>query len=452
MTLQAGKPNIIVVTVDALRGDRMGFMGYKKKLTPNFDALARDGAWFRHAYSTGTSSPQSFAGIMTSTYPLEYGGYSQIEKPRVLISEVMQRAGYWTAGIHSSPYLSEYFGYDKGWDYFRFASPLPKSGISPGRIKGTVQARILRIISAIHRSLKPLKFLDGIFGILERVAFIVRKIIKDMFHFIPAYFTALELNSEVKGLLKERSSGKPLYLWIHYMDMHPPYALFAHTTGGFLLFLEHHLADVTMHLFSGRVRRLFNPLYEYLYDRSLAHVDRAFGELRNMLEQAGLLRNAVIVITADHGEEFYEHGGFTHTPRLYNENIRVPLILWGVDLRGSIERPVSLIDIAPTIAGLAKTSSPSTYRGKSLFEVSPRDVLSVATGHEADLTGITCLGCAIVAQGHKLIAMRSKDGTTHELFSVNDDGEKRNCAASHSGIVRELTERISKAEYLLPSD
>ncbi len=111
------KPNIILITVDCLRADRLGFMGYQKNISRNIDGLAKESVVFTQAFATGSSTPYSFPSILTSTYALDYQG-PKIEKPRVLISESFKNAGYITAAFHANPFLSDFFGYNQGWDYF----------------------------------------------------------------------------------------------------------------------------------------------------------------------------------------------------------------------------------------------------------------------------------------------------------------------------------------------
>jgi membrane-anchored protein YejM (alkaline phosphatase superfamily) len=121
------KPNVILITVDALRADKLGFMGCKKNITPNFDKFAEESVKFSNAFTTGSHTPYSFPAILTSTYPLDYQGPLKIERPRVMVSEVFKQQGFQTASFYSGPYLSDFFGYNKGWDFFKeITYPLPK--------------------------------------------------------------------------------------------------------------------------------------------------------------------------------------------------------------------------------------------------------------------------------------------------------------------------------------
>lgn len=110
--------NIILLTLDALRKDVLGNYGNEEGLTPFVDSLEQKCIRFTRAHSSGPYTQTAFPGILTSSYYLEYGYRKMLSEKRVLISEVLQRAGVHTAGFHSNPYISGYFGWNRGWDIF----------------------------------------------------------------------------------------------------------------------------------------------------------------------------------------------------------------------------------------------------------------------------------------------------------------------------------------------
>src|ERR1700679_3756299 len=99
------KPNIIFISFDDSRADHLGFMGYGKNTTPFLDSVAKEATYFSRAFATGSGSPQSFVGTMPSTYPMDHGGFSFIDRPRVLVSEALHDAGYRTVAVHSAAYM-----------------------------------------------------------------------------------------------------------------------------------------------------------------------------------------------------------------------------------------------------------------------------------------------------------------------------------------------------------
>lgn len=437
------KPNIILISFDDCRGDRLGIAGYKKNLTPFLDSLAREGAYFKRAFATGSGSPQSFVGTLTSTYPLDYGGFSFIDKPRVVVSEVLQKAGYKTIAIHSAPYLSDYFGYDRGWDTFRYLSHFDDGGTMPGIRKETVQAKVLRRISAARRWVKKhLPSLSPVFGFFETTALLLRKIINEAKHFTPPFFLGNEVNDAIKEFLPQRPH-EPLFLWVHYMDVHEPLGFFWRNGHGFWKKLKYHIGDLALFIFNNMpsLSRMFKPLYEELYDASVHSVDGHIGEMVNYLKSRKILGNDdVLAVLSDHGEEFFEKGAFGHEQRPYNANLHVPLIVFGAGITPGtvIGRPVSLIDVAPTILSFARIKPPSVFRGRNLFDETPRPVIAQIVDCDGDLTNPRPLGAVIIDEGNKFIHFKGKTF----LFSMDDFAEKNDVQGQNPEVIRTLGERL----------
>lgn len=460
---QKKNPNIVLLTFDSGRSDRVGFLGYCKNTTPFLDSLAEEGVCFKRAFATGAGSPQSFVGIFTSTYPLDYGGYSYVKRPRVLLSEALRESGYKTVGVHSSAYLSSYFGYDRGWDEFRYVTHFrsrsvdgaksdrgrsgSKSGsevaMSPGLRKDTVKAGVLRKSALVHRWLKKhLPPLAVIFKITERTSLFFRKVFKDIVDFKPGFYTADEINEEIKRALP-KNPDKPLFLWAHYLDAHAPYGLFMRKMG-FWPKVKYHLCDALLFLFadSRLLGRIFLPLFSSLYDDSLRYVDENIKHILEYFKRLGIdEKNSIFIFCADHGEAFYEHGTYGHSQRLFDVNLHVPLLLYGprhLANPQSIGRPVSLIDLAPTILSFAGARVPRSYRGRSVFDEEERDVVSQASESEGDLSGALNTGITIIRSGYKLIHWKNK----RYLFSLDDEGEKNNLYDVKKDVVYDLEERL----------
>ena len=110
--------NVILFTMDTLRTDVLGCYGSKNKLTPFIDSLQDRCIRFTNMQAIGPYTQASFPGILTSSYYLEYGKRKKLSPKRTLISEVLKKSGITTAGFHSNPYVSDYFGWNRGWDVF----------------------------------------------------------------------------------------------------------------------------------------------------------------------------------------------------------------------------------------------------------------------------------------------------------------------------------------------
>ena len=114
--------NCILVTIDCLRPDFLGCYGYGSFASPNIDYLAHKGILFASAFANGVGTPAAFPSILVSIYPTMCGHRLDVWN-HLTIAEALKRSGYATAAIHFNPYLSEYFGYDKGFDIFYYLVP-----------------------------------------------------------------------------------------------------------------------------------------------------------------------------------------------------------------------------------------------------------------------------------------------------------------------------------------
>ncbi|MEY4731262.1 MAG: hypothetical protein RL681_208 [Candidatus Parcubacteria bacterium] len=448
----AKKPNIIHISFDSGRQDHMGFAGYGKGTTPFLDSLVKTSAWFKHAYATGPGSSVSFVGMFTSTYPLDHGGYGSIGSPRVLLPEALQKAGYTTIGMHSSPYLSDYFGYNRGWDVFRYlnyfrSAPGNTAPMSPGLRRGTAKSKVLKKTAAGHEWLHGRSpFLASLAKAAERLVLTARKIVKDALHFKPPFYTAEEMNRELLHAL-DGTDGRPVYLWLHYLDAHAPYGLFYRRGKGLLKALKFHATELSAFLFGEfpSVFKYIMPLQLSTYDDSLRYVDENIRVLLTALKERGVLdEDAVVIIHADHGEEFLEHGSFGHPQKLFNANVQVPLIIHGPKhIRPeAVERPVSLIDVGPTVLKLAGAPAPGTYKGKDLFNDDERPVVVQASESAGDLTNRKFTGIAIIFRGYKFFRWKEKKF----LFALGDRIERHNVYETHRDIADDLERRL--APYL----
>jgi arylsulfatase A-like enzyme len=208
---------------------------------------------------------------------------------------------------------------------------------------------------------------------------------------------------------------KPFFMWLHYFDPHNNY-------------LRHEKFDFG----KGRIDR---------YDSEIAFTDYHVGRLLDRMGQKGLMKNTVILITADHGEEFRDHGGILHTKTLYEEVLRIPLILYVPGFKaGRMEQTLSAIDFAPTMLSLVNVPIPEQFQGKPLpaakgrflpFENRP---VFAETLEQADKRA--------VREGRwKLIHDRESD--TLLLFDlIADPEEKQDLSEKRPDLVKRLKNRL----------
>ncbi len=298
----AFKGNILIVTIDAFRGDRLGVAGYGRpagrSLTPTLDALAKRGAYFRRAWSEAPNTPRSFPSILTSRYPSEIAwdkptvNYPNLLPSNVTFFEGLAAAGWKNLGIFSHFYFT------------------PDRGISKSFAEWSNDGA--GTIAESNKDIASPRIVPRVIDRLRKAA-----------------------------ARKER-----FVLWTHLFEPHSSY-------------MAHNEFPATLSGVPGLMEK---------YDYEIAYVDLWLKKLFATLDTLGLTSNTAIVIMADHGEAFGEHKFFFHGQDVFDEQLRVPLI---IAVPGQAPRvfddPVSLVDVGPTLLDLVGAPIPPTFRGKSLL-------------------------------------------------------------------------------------
>jgi arylsulfatase A-like enzyme len=339
--------NVLLITVDSLRADHVGYHGYERNTTPHLDELAKSSHVFSNAFSNGCSTRRSFPSILTSTHPLMYGGFEKISEDRTLISEAFNDSGYATGGFQSNPHLLEEFGYGRGFDKY-FGSNTEASSTS--KLRQFVKQRF-DDEGLIFDALKIcFEYSERIVGYNPGEPFVKADEKTD---------EALEWVSDVDD---------PIFLWVHYMDVHHPY----HPPE------EHQLAFRDSPVSKRQSVKLRRKMLEEptnvtdeemktvldLYDGEIRFFD---AEMHRLIESVRdrLSGETVVAVTADHGDEFNDHHGFAHYDTFYDELLHIPLVI-DVEGSGEYDELVSLLDLAPTLAEYAGVNIPETFVGESL--------------------------------------------------------------------------------------
>ncbi|RKY41290.1 MAG: hypothetical protein DRP76_00215 [Candidatus Omnitrophota bacterium] len=452
-------PNIILITVDSLRADHLGFMGYSKNTTPFLDSLVQESTVFSQAYSCGPVTPHSFPAILTSTYPFDYLGPRYIDRPRVLISEVFKQAGFVTATFNSNTYISSFFGYDKGWDFFEDLS-VPYE--TPEGYKEYIKAKTFfnRIIKdSFFKKTLPKISSDLLFWII----YVKYRITNSEKKFkVRAEFK----NEIVKEFLKAQKHRKtPFFLWVHYMDTHIPYVSektrIKDKPLSFLELAGSNFGYISSYsYFNGRKlpKSLYNfgkkHLYQItsFYDDEIKYLDSQMEDFFTFLKREGFYDNSVISLTADHGDEFLEHNGTSHFQKLYNELLHVPLVIKYPRQKNKevIDKKVSLIDLAPTLCDLAGVDVPKEFKGNSMFK-NLRKILFHQTSSDTKGGRYYVFGfnrleqCKIACQSKdwKYIIDFGKD--IEELYNLNQDPKEQvNLVSKEPDIISQMRAKLSE--------
>jgi len=297
-------PNIILITVDALRADHLGCYDYKRNTSPNIDKLAKEGTIFLNCFATGPGTVYSFPGLLTGRYLSVNKGYilldNLLDKEFSTLAEYLKNAGYYTAAFLNNTNLKINKGFEQGFDYFRNEE-----------------------------------------------------------------MNAERMTTSVSDFLSHSQSNKPFFIWVHYLDAHTPYRVPEKYFKNFENDKLYQENDKILQLYSGdshnpfvsqgyipritfRKNKYSLNYYIACYDASILYTDFYIGKLLENIKG-----NTLIILTADHGEALGEHNRyFTHEVNIYDELLHIPLIIKDSEyFKGGKKIPtiVSSIDIVPTI-------------------------------------------------------------------------------------------------------
>ncbi|MBV7328035.1 sulfatase-like hydrolase/transferase [Chloroflexi bacterium TSY] len=333
------KPNVILIVIDSLRSDYVGRRADGTTLTPNLDHFASRSLTFENAFAQGPSTPLSVKALLSSTYPYEYGGPNKLLSPqRPMLHSYLREAGYHTAAIVANPYLSASLGWNRDFDHY---DDCDRHQVFKKKI--------------LFRSINQLT-----------------KITKSSLAW-PATLPAETLFQRAADWLKTPS--KPYFLWIHTMDVHWPYRPQYFTWNP--IWQRNHRKDKVMRSRLVSDSPDFTPSehQELLrqYTDAIRYTDEQLGRFFEKLETCGAFQNTIVVVVADHGEEFGEHGRYFHSPNMYDVLLHVPLIIHLPLELGEgghrCQEQVRLIDIMPTLLDFADIPCPDFVRGTSMKSI-----------------------------------------------------------------------------------
>ena len=366
--------SLILVTVDCLRADHVGFLGYTRPTTPFLDCLSQDGTVFENAIAAGSPTYYAMPPMLASRYPLALGrDLIGIAPEESTLATVLQESGFTTAAFSAAnPYVSARFGYDQGFEVF--ADFLQGGGSLPVEevpVNG-LRTRANRLVSQACHSVGFLgAAYDEIYFQYCQKAGARRNATLDTQRRFPS--ADIVVDRAIDWL--RQNSARRFFLWIHLMDAHGPY--FPKAEALKLLGSGEIDAREAIYLNSywnredlngGRLIRKREPVIS-LYDAGIRWVDEQVRRLAESLVEMNAWGNCALAVTADHGEEFLDHGGRYHVPRkLTEELIRVPLLMRVPgEKSGRVSNPFSILDLAPTLLDVVGVPSPADFRGRSIW-------------------------------------------------------------------------------------
>jgi arylsulfatase A-like enzyme len=299
--LSGEQPDLYLITVDALRADHLGFMGYTTHPTsPDLDALAETGVVFERAYSQDSGTAPSMWSLMVGKTPFQVdlvadGFPPNYADSETTLAERLKAAGYTThARLCGSLFTAEAWNLKRGFDEFD------------------------EVCRRRPRDLGPY--------VLDSARDLLAPPLDD-----PAALSA-------------EAERPPRFVWLHFFDPHHPY-------------VDH--ADLR-----------FGDQSVDLYDEEIRYVQTFVAEALRLALDDEHVRPRFVVLSADHGENFNEHGRDPHARTLYREVTHVPLVVLGSDLTPRrVEEPVALGDVFPTLLHLAGVPTPSSATMETLVPV-----------------------------------------------------------------------------------
>jgi arylsulfatase A-like enzyme len=383
------KPNVVIYLVDALRADRLGVYGQRRPLSPRLDAFAATATVYEQAWAQSSWTRPAVASIFTGLEPEVHGADGRLGRLGGGMSTLAGRmaAGGWqTAAVVANPNASATFGLDRGFGEFVLMPPERRE--------------------------------------------------------------SADVHAEVVRWLDRRDPSIPFLLYVHTVDPHLPYDPPAPFRDRFAAGVVRCDLGSTENVGTLLARDLVDEgrwaaELLALYDAEVAANDHAFGELLDELERRGLSDSTVVLFVSDHGEEFYDHGGWIHGRTLYREVLQVPLV---IRLPGQREgrresAPVSHIDLMPTILELAGLAPEPGLRGRSLL--APADA-GRAVSASLDLDGWG--GWSAVQVGrHAIRHVRLGYTGPAELYALDaDPAEQRDLGGSLPATAGALVQEVRR--------
>jgi len=419
-------PNVVLVSLDTLGARHLSCLGGPAGLTPRLDALAATGVVFANAFASSSATHTAHASLLTGRAPLATSYYWLDGRPgdEPTLAQILRDHGYLTAAFTGGVLMSPRYGLDRGFDTFYQHESLYRPLAEHSDV-GPITARALSWV--------------------------------------------------------DHHAGAPFFLLLHSYEVHGPYVYRGPAAGDAVrpesllrpgdAFDAPHMRGrlpVSLAELPGLVEVLtttgeaaaragverdgVEPLRQ-AYQSEVRFLDQAVGAFLDALDARGQLADAIVVVTADHGEAFFEHGLLQHG-LLYDENLRVPLIVRASGrLPGGrrVSQAVSAMDVAPTILELAGVPVPPGTQGRPLAplalgrETADRDCYALVLGD-----GLSWL----VAGRHKLIvraALAQENFGSNQLFDlVEDPGEERDLLAEGVTVPPRLDELMRRTIEELP--
>jgi arylsulfatase A-like enzyme len=405
--------NLILIMVDTLRADHLGYHGYSHATSPRLDSLAEDSVVFLrhtgHASRTGPSVATLFTGLHARSHGVvnslsHFDAKGTLDASRLTLAEILSEAGYRCAGFTANLNVSKRFGFSQGFERYELLNWKKKA-------------------QEINRA-------------------------------------ALDW---IEGWRAEADPRPPFCLYLHYFDPHSPYDAPAPFVKKFVspdyrgrVTGSHRQLDEVV---AGRLELDDADLLQLraLYDAEIRYLDSQLGVLLVALETQGLLDESLIVFVSDHGEEFLDHGSALHGYTLYEEQLRIPLMIRHPEIPARrVSRLSRQVDVLPTVLELLGIPIPGSLQGESLVaamkgEMDPDVEDEAPVFAEGSLRAVKTVALDSYTRGDwKLIETRVPEAR-RQLFNLRDDPRERHDRfASEPEVAERMGAELQRFRDALP--
>jgi len=408
--------NVILITIDALRWDYLGFNNpelKKQNISPFIDQVASKSINFTRAVSQGTYTKAAFPSIFYSQYP---GKITEKINPKLAWGKIkvgtecwvknLNQAGYQTAGFSTNPFPGRLLNYGQDFDEF-WDKDQP------------FNLWLNRIWPKLDKKLKAL-FIDRI----------KKKIIAS------APMDSPFINKLAFNWLKEQGGNK-FFMWLHYMDVHGPY---------YGNLKPEHLSEK---------QRKNTKFIKDAYIKGVQYLDNSVKKLFQQLKKQNKLDDTLVIITADHGECLGAHGFLTHPARFFSELVHVPLLMCHPELTAKKQTSlVGLIDLGPTILDILNVQPLQQTQGHSLkpiLENQATEIRSAIVSEAFASKGPKKAGWpanyTIITNDFQLNVYQRSQGFKKELYKLNKNLTQEKISKEKYAKTTEKLENLFKKEY-----
>jgi len=428
-------PNILLIVLESTRASHLSCYGYHRPTTPHLDGLAAEGVLYEQAISSAPWTLPSHASLFTGLYTSQHDtcfGRPYLNRQVVTLAEMLRQRGYRTAAFSTNPWVSEEFGFDRGFETFRWA-------------------------------VRTLEWLHPLFPTETKLEKVIRYL-RD-----PWYPVSWRNNRLLQDWITgAQDGGQPFFVYTLYFDPHyplrprPPYA--AQFLG------DRHRrwwwVNKDPDRYMAGAARMTDDDFEILtglYDSRLASMDAILGQLIGFLRQARILDEMLLFIVADHGENLGEHGLMSHQYCVYDTLLHVPLViryppLFPAGMRVAAQvQPLEIFTTVMDVLGIERQEIPNDVRGRSLVpEKLAAAPLPFTIGEylapnlermrrlypDRDLSRFDRALHALRREGYKYIW--TSDGQPELYDLAVDPGERENLVGQKPGLVAEMQAQLDE--------